>query len=82
MLNVAIVCSLVGDVASPTSSGERAALSSTARLKAASKFAWSLDTAAVSSAPCATKPGCVTSSFVNGSIGRRFWKDAFPPTVK
>ena len=80
-LNVAIDWSLVGDVASPTSSGESADRSSTTRLKAASTSARSLEVALVISAPCAAKPGCVTSSFVNGWIGRLFWNDALPPFV-
>ena len=81
VLNVAIDWSLVGDVASPTSSGENAARSSITRLNAASTSARSFEAALVISAPCATKPGWVTSSFVNGWIGRRFWNDALPPFV-
>ena len=57
VLNVAIDCSLVGDVASPTSSGEKAARSSTGRLNAALKFAWSLETAAVTQRTVGDVPG-------------------------
>ena len=50
------------------------------RLKAASKLASSVEVKAVSSAPCATSPGWVMSSFVVGSIGRRFSANASSET--